>query len=688
PVVLPPSNSPIRHNSSIPPPNIPVSTPIPPSPPNRTTNYIAPTQPPPVKAPVVHKAPPPHSSNEPPPTKSRPKSKPIHHNPPPPSGPESSPRHPDPPTPSRGSKVPPVDNSVSPTNSPPTIFPPTMSPSVETTTDRKITWVAWDEVLASKKHGGLGVSSYYALNRALLLKWVQVLISKGFDFLSHCKIRVGNSLNTRFWLDTWIMDLPLSIRFPRIYALEGIKEVSVAAKWGAPSFDESFRRQVRDGVESQQWSELLSLLGTFIFSPSSDRWICDLNGDGMFRVKDIRSYLDDLFLPSSNEATRRVKYVPIKVNIFAWRARLDRLPTRDNLAKRGINMVSTLCPVCDSFLEDVQHLFFGCDLAKSIFQRICRWCNLHWVDVSSFVEWNTWFTSNRLSGKLKSLLEGVFITSWWFIWSFRNRSIFDESLPWRSMMFDDIVSFSFNCHESSKKLSWVKWSNTLASFDKGGLGVGSLSAFNKALLLKWRWRLFNFPNSLWVQIIKAFHGKEADCFISQRILNGSWEWNWCRLITMGRSKTEFVNLIIDISNMEINDLVESDTCVWSLSNDDSFSVNSVRKHIDEHSLPSLFSCTRWYKMIPKKVNVFMWRMLLDRLPNRLNLSSRGLEIDSISCMVCNGHVESNDHIFFTCDHIFFTCDTAVAIWNLVRSWIDLPLPSFLSCEDWTNWFDS
>nr|GEY59540.1 hypothetical protein [Tanacetum cinerariifolium] len=77
----------------------------------------------------------------------------------------------------------------------------------------------------------------------------------------------------------------------------------------------------------------------------------------------------------------------------------------------------------------------------------------------------------------------------------------------------------------------------------------------------------------------------------------------------------------------------------------------------------------------------MWRMLLDRLPNRLNLSSRGLDSDSISCMVCNRHVESNDHIFFT-------CDTAVAIWNLVRSWIDLPLPRFLSCEDWTNWFDS
>nr|GFA70607.1 RNA-directed DNA polymerase, eukaryota [Tanacetum cinerariifolium] len=132
---------------------------------------------------------------------------------------------------------------------------------------------------------------------------------------------------------------------------------------------------------------------------------------------------------------------------------------------------------------------------------------------------------------------------------------------------------------------------------------------------------------LYIIYNRLFHlENNKDCFISQRILNGSWEWDWCRPITMGRSKTEFDNLIINNSNMEIDDLVESDTCVWSLSNDDSFSVNSVRKHIDEHSSPSLFSCARWYKMIPKK--------------------------------------------------------------NLVRSWIDLPLPSFLSCEDWTNWFGS
>nr|GEX92401.1 RNA-directed DNA polymerase, eukaryota, reverse transcriptase zinc-binding domain protein [Tanacetum cinerariifolium] len=104
-----------------------------------------------------------------------------------------------------------------------------------------------------------------------------------------------------------------------------------------------------------------------------------------------------------------------------------------------------------------------------------------------------------------------------------------------------------------------------------------------------------------------------------------------RPITMGRSKTEFDNLIIDISNMEIDDLVESDTCVWSLSNDDSFSVNSVRKHIDEHSLPSLFPYTRWYKMIPKKtlIRFLAWFVMgmLNRMTTSFSLVTRLLQFE-------------------------------------------------------------
>ncbi|GKC46872.1 hypothetical protein Tco_1064594 [Tanacetum coccineum] len=58
-------------------------------------------------------------------------------------------------------------------------------------------------------------------------------------------------------------------------------------------------------------------------------------------------------------------------------------------------------------------------------------------------------------------------------------------------------------------MAWVKWPIILNSFDKGGLNIGSLKAFNLALLQKWRWRMFSSPNDLWVKVVKAFHGHKG-----------------------------------------------------------------------------------------------------------------------------------------------------------------------------------
>ncbi|GJY85810.1 RNA-directed DNA polymerase, eukaryota, reverse transcriptase zinc-binding domain protein, partial [Tanacetum coccineum] len=77
----------------------------------------------------------------------------------------------------------------------------------------------------------------------------------------------------------------------------------------------------------------------------------------------------------------------------------------------------------------------------------------------------------------------------------------------------------------------------------------------------------------------------------------------------------------------------------------------------------------------RKVNVFIWRFILDRLPTRLNLSLRGIEIPSIECPICNSGMES-------VDHIFFDCEVASNIWRLVDVWTNIDMPSFSSWFDW------
>ncbi|GJZ61018.1 RNA-directed DNA polymerase, eukaryota [Tanacetum coccineum] len=198
-------------------------------------------------------------------------------------------------------------------------------------------------------------------------------------------------------------------------------------------------RTKHDGAERQQWNDLSSILNSVVLSSFKDRWTCDLSGDGEFKVKVIRNFIDDLFLPSSDVATRWVKFIPIKVNVFSWRARRDRLPTRVNLSRRGVLLDSHLCPLCNAAMEDVQHVFFRRDVARVVLRKICRWWDLNWQEICSFSDWDAWFLSFRLSSRLKSILEGVFYVAWWRIWRLRNQLVFDASPPNRSTIFDDIM---------------------------------------------------------------------------------------------------------------------------------------------------------------------------------------------------------------------------------------------------------
>nr|GEU80442.1 ribonuclease H-like domain-containing protein [Tanacetum cinerariifolium] len=119
----------------------------------------------------------------------------------------------------------------------------------------------------------------------------------------------------------------------------------------------------------------------------------------------VRKIIDDhLLLEVSSKFSWR-KMVPIKVNFLAWKVKLDVLPTRFNLSKKGLDINSILCPICENHAKSSSHLFFACSMTRDIFRNIASWWDIKSPHVSSFEEWEMWTSSLTLSSRRKQILE-------------------------------------------------------------------------------------------------------------------------------------------------------------------------------------------------------------------------------------------------------------------------------------------
>ncbi|GJV82099.1 zinc knuckle CX2CX4HX4C containing protein [Tanacetum coccineum] len=109
----------------------------------------------------------------------------------------------------------------------------------------------------------------------------------------------------------------------------------------------SFMKISKGGAERVQLEKVSKLIDSIELVEEQDKWVWNLEGDGVFKVASARRFIDEGLSEMEGVQTRWVKLVPIKVNVFAWRVALNKLPTRFNMSSRGLEISSIVCPVCD-----------------------------------------------------------------------------------------------------------------------------------------------------------------------------------------------------------------------------------------------------------------------------------------------------------------------------------------------------
>nr|GEU40285.1 RNA-directed DNA polymerase, eukaryota [Tanacetum cinerariifolium] len=183
-------------------------------------------------------------------------------------------------------------------------------------------------------------------------------------------------------------------------------------------------------------------------------------------------------------------------------------------------------------------------------------------------------------------------------------------------------NFFYGVDGSDRKLAWIGWNMVQTSKKNGGLGEVALKVLYK--------RLYALEMCKSISVAEKM-GHPSLSHFSRRMPRG------------GVDQKNYDLLFLKFTDLVLPNI--SDRWCWYLEGSQEFLVKSSRILIDNTVLPKAEVPTRWLRVVSIKVNVHAWRVYLDKLPTRANISLRGMDIPSIACPLCNSAMESSSHIF-------------------------------------------
>ncbi|XP_076898944.1 uncharacterized protein LOC143552673 [Bidens hawaiensis] len=219
----------------------------------------------------------------------------------------------------------------------------------------------------------------------------------------------------------------------------------------------NWKREPTIAEEVGELFGLLEQIHDYGWAQGVDSWKWVGGGPTNFTVYAVKQ----LFISDQNYSDfykmRWNGWIPLKCNVLAWRAELDRLPTSAELTKRGMILQDINCPLCGDYTESSAHLFTACIFALEMWDRVASWYGLPPLYAFEVRDLLSLTKGLKLQKHETRTVHGIVITTLWCIWIARNEMVFQRKKVKVVDVIAKIKASSFFWIRNRSKFKCIEW---------------------------------------------------------------------------------------------------------------------------------------------------------------------------------------------------------------------------------------
>jgi ribonuclease HI len=314
-----------------------------------------------------------------------------------------------------------------------------------------------------KIHGGLGIKKPHIMNEAFLMKilwnlihkpddlWCKVLLSKygrnndvssscssqpydsplwkalskvWHNFQRHVVRQIGDGRNTNFWLDKWVphnVELLPSASSDHIDTTLSVRDVlNQDGYWDV--------RFLSENLSNDIVSQVIALPApTDTDGPDTLGWAG--TNTHQFTVQSAYTLQHAIAMPLVAEGDWKTLWGwkgPHRIQTFMWLAAHERILTNARRSKWGVG-ISPTCSSCMREDETTLHVLRDCVHATRVWIRLVP--SNYITNFFSF-DCREWIFNNLNKKGMSASKDGwktIFMTTCWLLWTWRNKTIFEDN---------------------------------------------------------------------------------------------------------------------------------------------------------------------------------------------------------------------------------------------------------------------